>query len=131
MKSSRGLWYGAAGGESGESHTMEVARFSPGDGSLLAVAGRRGYVHILDWSGAGGGGQVVGSMKCNSPIKDVAWVPNAGGKQLMTLSQDAEVYLWDVGSRRCLARWKDEGNYGATVLMPSHSGNHYAIGCAF
>lgn len=109
---------------------MEHVKFSPGDGSLLAMGARAGYVHLVDW--AAGGGQVVGSLKCHSPVKDIAWVPTSNGqpKQLLTLSQDAEVYLWDVGSRRCMARWKDEGNFGASVLQASPGGSHYAIGYA-
>lgn len=109
---------------------MDIARFEPSEGKLLAVGGRRGYIHLVDWGGgSGGGGQVVGSLKCHAPIKDVAWVPDAAGQnKLLTLSQDAEVYLWDVGSRRCLARWKDEANFGASVLQAGTNGRYYAIG---
>jgi U3 small nucleolar RNA-associated protein 18 len=131
-KSPRGLWMGVAGGEGAESRSMDVARFEPGEGKLLAVTGRRGYVHLVDWvSGGVGSGQVVGSLKCHSPVKDVAWVPDGAHRRLMTLSQDAEVYIWDVGSRRCIARWKDEGNYGAQILKANVNGNYHAIGYAF
>lgn len=124
---------GVAGGEGGgaESRSMDVARFDPEEGKLLAVAGRRGYVHLVDWiSGGVGGGQVIGSLKCHSPVRDIAWVPDGGHKRLMTLSQNAEVYIWDVGSRKCIARWKDEGNYGAQILKTNASGSHHAIGYA-
>ena len=109
---------------------MEVAKFDK-EGEMLAIAGRRGYVHFMDWKagGSAGGGQIVGSIKMNSPVKDVCWVQGgAGGRKLMTLGQDAEVYLWDVGSRRCVARWKDEGNFGAGVLEGARGGGYYAVG---
>ncbi|KAF8293649.1 WD40 repeat-like protein [Clavulina sp. PMI_390] len=130
VESTRGLWHGAPGGEDGQGRSMDVAKFDETDGGrLLAVAGRRGYVHLVDWvtGGGNGGGQVVGSLKAHSPIKDLAWIPTsvnggAGGSRLMTLTQDAEVYIWDVGTRRCISRWKDEGNFGASVLALSRSG---------
>ena len=53
---------------------------------------------------------------------------NGKGKTLMTLTQDAEVYLWDIGTRRCISRWKDEGNFGASVLNGSRNGAYHAIG---
>lgn len=139
VKSARGLWAGAPGGEEGggETRSLEIARFDEYDGGrLLAVGGRRGYVHLVDWgsssggSGGGGGGQVVASLKAHSPIKDVAWVSSSDGQQkkLMTLTQDAEVYIWDIGTRRCISRWKDEGNFGANILAASRNGRHSAVG---
>ena len=57
--------------------SMEICTFDP-SGSLLAVAGRRGYVHIVDWKSAGAAGQVVGSVKMNAGVRAVWWV---GGQQ--------------------------------------------------
>jgi U3 small nucleolar RNA-associated protein 18 len=109
---------------------LEIAKFSPGpEGEVLAVGGRRGYVHIVDWKA--GGGQVIGSIKMNSPIKDLCWIPSSGTnqrKQLMTLGQDAEVYVWDISSRKCLARWKDESNFGARIIVGSKNGAYYGVG---
>lgn len=95
---------------------MERFKFSP-DGSLLAIAGRRGYVHLVDWGSSGGsgnGGQVVGEVKMNVAVKGLAWAK--GGKELVTLGEDSEVYTWDVGSRRCTGRWRDDGGFGACGL---------------
>ncbi|KAF9007849.1 WD40-repeat-containing domain protein [Cyathus striatus] len=123
------------GGDSGEG--ISLTAFSPYTGDMLAVAGRGGYVHLVDWKS--GAGQVVGSLKCGATgggIQGMWWVPpNAGdsvlggssaagvgvgaaGAQLAVLSGDAEVYLWDVGQRRCVKRWKDEGGFrGAGKVM--------------
>lgn len=104
---------------------MEVCAFSP-DGGLVAIGGRNGYVHLLDWNS--GGGQVVGSLKTNVSVKAVGWVPGKEARELMTVGQDSEVYLWDVGSKRCIGRWKDDGAYGASVLDCGRRGDYYAIG---
>ena len=102
---------------------METCAFNSG-GDILAVAGRRGYVHLVDWRT--GGGQAIGSVKANTGVRALWWLPN--GRELMTLGEDAEVYLWDIGTRRCLHRWKDEGGFGSRVLVANRSGNYVAIG---
>ncbi|KAF5376864.1 hypothetical protein D9615_007267 [Tricholomella constricta] len=110
---------GTGGGGGGEG--MEVTAFSPGMGDMLAVAGRGGYVHLVDWKS--GAGQVVGSLKCGGGGGGVSalWWP--APTQLAVLSGDAEVYLWDVGARRCVRRWKDEGGFrGAGKVMSGHGG---------
>ena len=48
--------------------SMEVCSFDS-SGSVLAVAGRRGHVHLVDWRA--GGGQVVGDVK-NASTKDLS-----------------------------------------------------------
>ena len=106
---------------------MEITAFSPHIGDILAVAGRGGYVHLVDWKS--GAGQVVGSLKCSGGgggVRALWWTPDSGGsagalgsagggresrRHLAVLSGDAEVYLWDVGERRCVRRWKDEGGF--------------------
>jgi len=115
---------------------MDVCAFNP-SGDLLAVAGRRGYVHLVDWRHAsggggggggsgGGGGQVVGSIKANAGVRALWWLPN--GRELMTLGEDAEAYLWDVATRRCVHRWKDDGGFGSRVLAGDRSGGYVAVG---
>lgn len=134
LRSPRGLFQGVSsksknGSGNGTDCNLETVKFSP-DGTTLAVGGRRGYVHILDWSGGGGAGQVIGSVKMNTGVKDVCWV-GGGRKELMTLGQDAEVYLWDVGTRRCVAKWKDDGAFGPSCMEGANGGEYYAIGCVF
>src|SRR5882762_6630499 len=67
VRSPRGLWGGAAAdGDRG----MEVAAFSAA-GDVLAVAGRRGDVHLVDWQS--GAGQVVGSVRANARVRALWW----------------------------------------------------------
>jgi U3 small nucleolar RNA-associated protein 18 len=123
-RSPRGLWGTTfANGNNNADLSMETCAFNTG-GDVLAVAGRRGYVHLVDWRT--GGGQAVGSVKANTGVRALWWLPN--GRELMTLGEDAEAYLWDIGTRRCLHRWKDDGGFGSRVLVGDRSGNYVAIG---
>ncbi|KZT61781.1 WD40 repeat-like protein [Calocera cornea HHB12733] len=127
-QSPRGLWgsKGAQNPEEGE-RSLEISSFSP-DGATLAVGGRRGNVYLLDCRAGGASGQVTGSVKLNAGVKALAWAP--GGKELVALGEDAEVYLFDVGARRCVRRWRDEGAFGASALELSADGQRLALGAS-
>lgn len=90
------------------------------------MAGRRGYVHLVDWKS--GAGQVVGSLKMNAGVKSLWWAEGGSGRELMSLSDNAEVYVWDVAERRCMRRWQDEGGFGSRVIEGDGSGKYLAIG---
>ncbi|KAH9005871.1 WD40 repeat-like protein [Lactarius hatsudake] len=123
-RSPRGLWGTTfTNGNDNADLSMETCAFNTG-GDVLAVAGRRGYVHLVDWRT--GGGQAIGSVKANTGVRALWWLPN--GRELMTLGEDAEAYLWDIGTRRCVHRWKDDGGFGSRVLVGDRSGNYVAIG---
>ncbi|KAF8877599.1 hypothetical protein BD779DRAFT_1556724 [Infundibulicybe gibba] len=112
----------AAGGGEG----LEVSAFSADIGDLLAVAGRGGYIHLVDWNS--GAGQVVGGLKCGeNDGADAALGGGAGngGKYLAAMNGDAEMYIWDVGERKCIRRWKDDGGFrGAGRVMTGSRGGH-------
>ena len=148
---------GGASRGSSNSTTFTHTAFSPCTGSLLAVAGRGGVVHLVDWKS--GAGQVVGSLTCTSGgggggggIQGLWWVPGGGKdvalgdgngsgglgddeKHLAVLTGEAEVYIWDVGQRRCVKRWKDEGGYrgaGRVLVGSGRVGSGWmAIGLVF
>lgn len=133
IRSPKGL---LAGGVSGtdlkgdkQGGGMELFKFSP-DGTMVAIAGRRGYVHLLDWgsnqNGVGNGGQILGSVKMNSGIAGLSWRSN--GLELVTVGLDASVYVWDVGTRRCLQRWNDDGGFGHTAVSTDSAEKYFAIG---
>ncbi|GAA5969618.1 hypothetical protein JCM11641_008180 [Rhodosporidiobolus odoratus] len=132
LRSPRGLLNAGLGGSdkaaTGGSGGLERFRFSPGAGDVLAVGGRRGYVHLVDWSSSGvsRGGQVIGEVKMNVAVKGIAW--QREGKELLTLGEDSEVYVWDVGTRKCVDRWKDEGGFGSVALETSKNGDYAAVG---
>lgn len=137
IRSPRGLWSSGLGGSDRMSNdkkggSMELFKFSP-DGRMLAVAGRRGYVHLLDWGSdgngmmaGGNGGQVVGQVKVNTGVKGLAW--NANGTELVTVGDDAAVYNWDVGTRKCISRWTDDGGFAPSAVEMDRSEKYLAIG---
>lgn len=106
---------------------MDVCAFNP-TGEVLAVAGRRGYVHLVDWRS--GTGQVVGSVKMNAAVKGVWWARGPGSKsgELISLGEDAEVYVWDIGERRCVRKWKDDGGFGSNIISGDRGGQYLGIG---
>ncbi|KII86251.1 hypothetical protein PLICRDRAFT_114618 [Plicaturopsis crispa FD-325 SS-3] len=123
-RSPRGLW-GTTFSDANNSvndASMETCAFNS-TGEVLAVAGRRGYVHLVDWKS--GAGQVVGSLKMNAGVKSLWWTPHG---ELMSLGDNAEVYTWDVRGRRCARRWQDEGGFGSQVLTGDRGGNYLAVG---
>ncbi|GAA5935063.1 hypothetical protein JCM3775_004689 [Rhodotorula graminis] len=132
LRSPRGLLNAGLGGSdkasTGGAGGLERFRFSPGAGDVLALAGRRGYVHLVDWgsSGVSRGGQVLGEVKMNGGVKALAW--QRDGRELLTLGDDSEVYVWDVGTRKCVDRWRDDGGFGAQALETSRDGKWTAVG---
>ncbi|TCD68579.1 hypothetical protein EIP91_010367 [Steccherinum ochraceum] len=125
LRSPRGLWGTTFSGNTVQDPSMEICAFDP-TGEVLAVAGRRGYVHLVDWKS--GTGQVVGSVKMNAGVKSLWWSRGQRQGELMTLGEDSEVYVWDVAERKCLRRWKDEGEFGSQILGGDRSGNYLGVG---
>jgi U3 small nucleolar RNA-associated protein 18 len=111
----------------GNAEGMDITAFNP-SGDMLAVAGRGGNVHLVDWKS--GAGQVVGDLKCGQSVKALWWTgAGADGGELAALTADSEVYLWDIGERRCLRRWKDEGGFrGSGRMMTGSPKGWLAVG---
>ncbi|KAK0232663.1 WD40-repeat-containing domain protein [Armillaria fumosa] len=130
LKTHNGLW-GTRFSTPGiaKAECMEITAFSP-TGEMLAVAGRGGNVHLVDWRS--GGGQVVGTLKggAGGGIRELWWTKDGDGEGLAVLSGDAEVCLWDVGQRRCLRRWRDEGGFrgAGRAMAGTTTGGWMAIG---
>lgn len=127
-KSPRGLWGTFTTNPDNVDHSLEKNAFSP-TGDILAVAGRRGHIYLVDWTA--GSPQVAASFKMNTGVKSMWWNPSPSSldaRELCALGDNSEVYVWDIRSRTCLKRWKDEGGYGATQITGSYDGNYVAIG---
>ncbi|KAG9017873.1 hypothetical protein FRB93_004684 [Tulasnella sp. JGI-2019a] len=152
IQSPRGIWSSAVSsstdGMADGDRSMEISRFSD-DGRMLAVAGRRGHIHILDWGkgSSGANGQIITTLKMNSGVKDLVWCGSAGSgtgilgdtgsmiggsrrPQLMSISNEGEVYVWDVGSRKCVKTWRDDSAFGASTITIGGNGTYCAIGAS-
>lgn len=126
-RSPRGLWGTTFGAN--QDASMDTCAFNP-TGDILAVAGRRGHIHLVDWRS--GAAQVVAGLKANAGIRSLWWSRGGQGQsELLSLTEDSQVYVWDVGQRKCVKRWQDEGGFGSRIMGGDHRGNYVAIGCVF
>ncbi|KAG9124868.1 hypothetical protein FRC07_009931, partial [Ceratobasidium sp. 392] len=109
-----------------QDRACDVNAFSP-DGRTLAIVGRQGRVRLLDWASV----SVVGEIKAAAAVKSVWWHSDNGasvtGGEMYTLDANAEICAWDIRTKRCLRRWKDDGGYG-TVIAVEGAGRFTAIG---
>ncbi|KAG2072987.1 WD40 repeat-like protein [Suillus decipiens] len=124
-RSPRGLWgttFSSGRGDQGAS--MDISSFNP-TGEILAVAGRRGHVHLVDWRS--GAAQVVGELKANANVKSLWW-SKAGAGELLGLTEDSHVYVWNIGQRKCVKRWQDEGGFGSRLFGGDGQGKYLTIG---
>lgn len=102
--------------------------FSP-DGSLLAVAGRRGAVSVLDWN-TSGVGAVIADLRSGRGGAVCGLVWSLDGKELSVLGgrDGAEVEVWNVGERKVVRKWSDDRAFGGVMMVQSRSGEYTAIG---
>jgi U3 small nucleolar RNA-associated protein 18 len=126
LRSSRNLFGSVPGPTSPNS--LANHRFSP-DGSLLAVAGRRGAVSVLDWSNAGVG-SVVADLRSGRGGAVAALDWSRDGRELSVLGgrDGAEVEVWNVAERKVVRKWRDDRAFGGMVMESSRGGDYTAIG---
>ncbi|PWN54361.1 WD40 repeat-like protein [Violaceomyces palustris] len=115
---------------------LSNARFQPGgEGSrMLAIGGRRGEVHLLDWGKSGSsGGARIGGVRMNANLAGFCWDPSPSGEnQLMTLSSEGAVHVWDIrnqsASLSCESIWRDDSLFGCKGLEISPDGRWWSVG---
>ncbi|PSN45839.1 hypothetical protein C0J52_05510, partial [Blattella germanica] len=104
----------------GITHTKNF-EISP-DGRLLAICGRFGNIHLLTAQAL----EQVGLLKMNDDVSAVAF--DGDGTRLFSHGAGGEVYAWDVGSRRCLGRFIDDGSICGKSLTVAPGGRYLAAG---
>lgn len=117
----------SGGSTSGSIQSLEKTAFSP-DGSVLAVAGRRGQITLLAWGPGGTGGQVLTTLRSGKTggVHDLLW--KRGGQELWVLGDGSEVDVWELRSGRSTSRWVDQGGFGGRLLEGSKDGSYVAVG---
>lgn len=97
--------------------------------SLLAIGGRRGAIHLLEWGSVGGsgGGSLVGSLHMNAPLAGLTWNPSLP-HSLISLSTVGTVHSWDVRNMKCEVQKSDAGLFAPNSIKGSPDGNIWAIG---
>jgi U3 small nucleolar RNA-associated protein 18 len=53
---------------------------------------------------------------------------SADGRTLWSVGGDAQVYTWDVASRKCISRHADAGAVHGTAIAVAPDNAHYATG---
>ncbi|SYW78164.1 related to UTP18 - possible U3 snoRNP protein involved in maturation of pre-18S rRNA [Ustilago bromivora] len=131
---------------------LSDAKFQPNTAEegnrLLAIGGRRGVVHLLDWGRSGAaGGTRIGAVRMNSALSGFTWdaasvlgdqgtgigVTGTGKDvELLTMSTEGSVHLWDIRNTGmevgCTSIWKDPGSFGAKGLEVSPNGKFWTVG---
>lgn len=92
------------------------------DGKHLIFLGTNGYIILLSSKTK----QWIGNLKMNGSVQSVAF--NADGSRMFTAGDDGEVYIWDMNTRSCVHKFRDEGCLNSTSLAASRDGQYLACG---
>ncbi|KAM9296648.1 U3 small nucleolar RNA-associated protein 18 homolog [Gastrophryne carolinensis] len=92
------------------------------DGSFMLLNGSAGYLHLLSMKTK----ELIGSMKTNA--KPVRAAFSHDSSTIFSNSDDGDVYVWDVKSRRCLNRFHDDGSLCGTSVAVSRDGTYISCG---
>ncbi|MCO5594176.1 hypothetical protein L7F22_048200 [Adiantum nelumboides] len=104
-----------------EEKSLESFEISP-DGKTIAFLGNEGYILLTSSKSR----QLVGTLKMNGSVRALSFAKE--GHELLSLGGDGEVYHWDVGSRRCIHRGRDDGCFKGTTVSVSHDSSLFATG---
>lgn len=138
--------------DDGNELRLSDAKFQPHTAEegnrLLAIGGRRGVVHLLDWGRSGAaGGTRIGGVRMNSPLAGFTWdaasvlgdrgtgigVTGTGKDvELLTMSTEGSVHIWDIRNTGmevgCTSIWNDPGSFAAKGLEVSPNGKFWTVG---
>ncbi|XP_044153534.1 U3 small nucleolar RNA-associated protein 18 homolog [Bufo gargarizans] len=101
--------------------TIKKFEVSP-DGSFLLLHGSSGYLHLLSMKSK----ELIGSMKMNAGSVKSVFSPDSS--KIFSASEEGDVYIWDVNSRRCLNRFVDDGSLFGTSLAVSRDSRYVSCG---
>ena len=73
-------------------------------GDVIALLGKDGYTVLLSTRTK----QWIADLKINGTVRSVAFAKN--GDIMLTGGSDGEVYVWDMNTRDCVNRFRDEGS---------------------
>ncbi|XP_038613323.1 U3 small nucleolar RNA-associated protein 18 homolog [Tachyglossus aculeatus] len=104
-----------------EENFVKKFEVSP-DGSFLLLTGTKGYLHLLSMKSK----ELIGSMKISG--KSLASVFSPDSSKVFSTSDTGDVFIWDVGSRKYLHRFTDEGCLSGRCIALSRNGQYVACG---
>ena len=104
-----------------EDKSLEKFSISP-CGKYIVFVGNNGYLTLVSYQTK----QWIDNFKMNGTANAVAW--SSDGKYLFSVSGDATVYQWDIGARKPVHYFADEGGYKPRKIAVSNNNNYFAIG---
>ncbi|GBG61499.1 hypothetical protein CBR_g21842 [Chara braunii] len=104
-----------------EERSLETFELSP-DNNVAAFLGKDGYVMLVSQRTK----QWIANLKMNGTARTLAFT--AGGQELITSGSDGDIYHWDMRTRQCIDKGKDEGCVRATAIASSLDGRYMATG---
>lgn len=92
------------------------------DGKLIAIMNKSGHINLITTKSK----EWVGTLKMNGEVKALTF--NKDGTKMYSHGEAGQVYIWDLGSRRCLHKWTDEGCISGTSIALSPNEQYFATG---
>lgn len=81
-----------------------------------------GYIMLMSQSSK----KLLFDFKMNGSCEAVCFSPD--DKYMFTVGDQAEIYQWDLASRKCVAKIGDEGSFSTTHMVMSPDGKTLATG---
>lgn len=104
-----------------EGKSLERFEVSP-CGTYLVFLAPNGYLVMVSAKTR----QWLANLKMNGSVNAVTFTPDKNF--LFSFGGDGEVYKWDLRTRRCVQRFKDDGCVHGYSLAVSHNGHYLACG---
>lgn len=104
-----------------EEKSLESFEVSP-DSRTVAFLGNEGYILLASLRTM----QLIGTLKMNGSVRAISFAES--GRELLSSGGDGEVYHWDLGTRRCIHRGRDDGAVKSTTLRVSPDSKLFATG---
>ncbi|CAB4406560.1 unnamed protein product [Rhizophagus irregularis] len=104
-----------------EDKTRENFLISP-CGKYIVFIGSNGYLTLVSYQTK----QQVANLKMNGSADAAAW--SSDGKYLFSAGKDATIYQWDVGARKVVHCFADEGGYKPKKIAVSRNNDYFSIG---
>ncbi|XP_013402329.1 U3 small nucleolar RNA-associated protein 18 homolog isoform X2 [Lingula anatina] len=104
-----------------EENDMSRFEMSP-DGKFIVFLGKYGHMHLISAKSK----EWLSSLKMNGTVDSVTFSPD--GRRMYSIGDEGDVYVWDMTTRDCIHRFKDEGCVQGTAITMSKNGQYLACG---
>ncbi|KAI9098050.1 WD40-repeat-containing domain protein [Phlyctochytrium arcticum] len=109
-------------GVRGQDETSYASSYMSPDNKHIAFLGRDGHIVLISRETK----QWIATMKMNGSATSMDFSDD--GQTIFSFGGDGEVYQWDIGSRKCIHKFVDEGCVKATTLAVSSGSRFIATG---